>query len=117
MVHHSKITGKQELFRIYNLDLMIVIAGEGYRREGLRHISVANGNEMATFVDGYLASPPAQDILLTGYPAGKMFEDFKKRFFYMEAAGGVVRNGNGGYLFIRRLGKWDNLRLRSVLVV
>ena len=39
--------------------------------------------------------------------AGKLFEDFISMFWYLEAAGGIVRNKNKQRLFIFRFGKWD----------
>lgn len=43
--------------------------------------------------------------------AGNYFEEaskfFNKMFTRIEAAGGIVRNQNGEYLFIKRLGVWD----------
>lgn len=35
------------------------------------------------------------------------FEQLKKQVVFLEAAGGLVRNSAGNYLFIKRLGKWD----------
>ena len=35
------------------------------------------------------------------------FSLIKKRIKIIKASGGLVKNGNGDYLFIHRLGKWD----------
>ncbi|MCU7614880.1 NUDIX domain-containing protein [Chryseobacterium sp. GMJ5] len=37
----------------------------------------------------------------------EMWEEFKKLFRIIEAAGGIVKNPAGEILFIKRLGKWD----------
>ncbi|MHC1778480.1 MAG: NUDIX hydrolase [Lentimicrobium sp.] len=37
----------------------------------------------------------------------QLFEDFVSLFWYLEAAGGVVRNESNARLFIFRFGKWD----------
>jgi 8-oxo-dGTP pyrophosphatase MutT (NUDIX family) len=37
----------------------------------------------------------------------KLFAQFKAKFRYIEAAGGLVKNNKGEYLFIFRNGKWD----------
>lgn len=37
----------------------------------------------------------------------KLFDDFISLFWYLEAAGGVVRNESNARLFIFRFGKWD----------
>jgi 8-oxo-dGTP pyrophosphatase MutT (NUDIX family) len=36
-----------------------------------------------------------------------LWKDFKSRFKSIPAAGGLVRNDKGSYLFIRRFGMWD----------
>src|SRR5436190_6730697 len=35
------------------------------------------------------------------------FQEFSGRFTVVQAAGGLVKNGSGEYLFIFRRGKWD----------
>ncbi len=37
----------------------------------------------------------------------ELFGHIKKKIAIIKAAGGLVKNGNGDYLFIHRLGKWD----------
>jgi 8-oxo-dGTP pyrophosphatase MutT (NUDIX family) len=37
----------------------------------------------------------------------RLFEDFISLFWYLEAAGGVIRNQSNERLFIYRFGKWD----------
>ena len=37
----------------------------------------------------------------------QLFEYFRKRFVEIPAAGGLVRNSEGSFLFIKRLGVWD----------
>lgn len=41
------------------------------------------------------------------FDSDEAFEDFCSRFNEVNAAGGVVSNGNGKYLMIHRNGKWD----------
>src|SRR3546814_20699790 len=55
---------------------------------------MVNGYELANFV--LFAKTP-----------GKLIERLKKEVIYIEAAGGLVRNQQGQYLFIFRHGKWD----------
>ncbi|MFA5327264.1 MAG: NUDIX domain-containing protein [Prolixibacteraceae bacterium] len=37
----------------------------------------------------------------------ELWDDFRKRFVEIPAAGGLVRNNKGAILFIKRLGVWD----------
>jgi 8-oxo-dGTP pyrophosphatase MutT (NUDIX family) len=37
----------------------------------------------------------------------KSFQDFSNRFTVVQAAGGLVKNNSGEYLFIFRRGRWD----------
>jgi len=37
----------------------------------------------------------------------EVFQKLKNKIKVIKAAGGLVKNGNGDYLFIYRLGKWD----------
>lgn len=46
-------------------------------------------------------------VFICKQDAGKYFEDFMSLFWYLEAAGGIVRNQNSERLFIFRFGKWD----------
>jgi len=46
-------------------------------------------------------------VLYNKENAEKLFSDFISLFWYLEAAGGVVRNNSNERLFIFRFGKWD----------
>ena len=47
------------------------------------------------------------NILFFGYNSDEMFTDFCSSFKFIEAAGGVVKNYNSNFLFIKRFGIWD----------
>ncbi len=56
----------------------------------------------------FFSETSAKTILLTSNcEPEKLFEWFKDAFTCIEAAGGLVENGEGEYLFIFRRGKWD----------
>lgn len=46
------------------------------------------------------------DLILICRDVNYLFEEIKKQFTYIEAAGGFIQQ-NQNYLFIYRLGKWD----------
>lgn len=47
-----------------------------------------------------------KDLILITKNVNSLFEQLKELFYYIEAAGGLIRQNNK-YLFIYRLGKWD----------
>lgn len=48
-----------------------------------------------------------KELNVYGEQIGEIWEEFKKLFRIIEAAGGIVNRPNGDILFIKRLGKWD----------
>jgi len=94
-------------FRIFNLDRLLVIADANFEAPGLKYIHIPNRQEMKAFVQNYLSVIQDSDFILKGYPSRKMFKDFRSCFQYIKAAGGVVQNETGDYLFIKRSGIWD----------
>lgn len=54
-----------------------------------------------------LENTSCKGVNLYGDDAEKIWEDFCDSFANIEAAGGIVKNQEGKYLFIYRLGKWD----------
>jgi len=79
--------------------------GEGKTPEpGFRTVAVGGRKEMNDFVRHFLEEQKTGDILLKGLPEKQLFKLFKKNFKFVKAAGGLVRNENGQYLFIKRFG-------------
>ncbi|WP_441556736.1 NUDIX hydrolase [Chryseobacterium sp. 2TAF14] len=54
-----------------------------------------------------LQNTSTSELNVYGEKIGEIWENFKKLFRIIEAAGGIVSKPNGDTLFIRRLGKWD----------
>lgn len=54
-----------------------------------------------------LANSVAEEVHIFSESIDDVWELFKRSFKLIQAAGGVVRNPKGEYLFIFRLGKWD----------
>lgn len=57
-------------------------------------------------ITNFIQQNDDQNLVLKGLDIDTMFEDLKKHFKYIEAAGGLIEQ-NKKYLFIYRLGKWD----------
>ncbi|MFC5284758.1 NUDIX hydrolase [Pedobacter alpinus] len=66
----------------------------------------ANGFEFDRFYNA-LAQNPISLFYITTDDAKSVFKLIKKNIRIIEAAGGLVKNEKGKYLFIKRLGKWD----------
>lgn len=54
-----------------------------------------------------LQNTSLKELNVYGEDIGEIWEEFKKLFRIIEAAGGIVNRPNGDILFIKRLGKWD----------
>lgn len=54
-----------------------------------------------------LSSKKTKKIYLFHPKKGKLLKKFKKKLPVIQAAGGIVVNSQGDYLFIKRAGKWD----------
>lgn len=52
-------------------------------------------------------NPDVEALICCGSDQKQIYEEFKKHFKYIEAAGGVVFNGQNQILTIKRLGMWD----------
>ncbi|MFO7923286.1 MAG: NUDIX domain-containing protein [Bacteroidales bacterium] len=55
----------------------------------------------------FLALRKISQLFICHPDTEKLMEVFRSCFQYVEAAGGLVRNGSGEILFINRLDKWD----------
>ena len=54
-----------------------------------------------------LQNTSVKELNVFGEQIDEIWEEFKKLFRIIEAAGGIVNKPNGDILFIKRLGKWD----------
>jgi len=54
-----------------------------------------------------LQNTSVKELNVYGELIDEIWEEFKKLFRIIEAAGGIVNRPNGDVLFIKRLGKWD----------
>lgn len=75
------------------------------RVDGLTFDATEN-TDLEFFVHEFINGVEAEAIIYGAKPKKILFY-LQHSFPLIEAAGGVVRNENGDYLFIFRLGKWD----------
>jgi ADP-ribose pyrophosphatase YjhB (NUDIX family) len=57
-------------------------------------------------IKNFIQQNDGGDLIFICKDVNTSFEEIKKQFKYIEAAGGLIRQ-NQNYLFIYRLGKWD----------
>lgn len=74
---------------------------------GFRSVRMANKMETIRFIDEYLKQGNHCDYWLSGYSVKDLFEDVKTCFQFVEAAGGLVKNDEQAFLFIKRFTIWD----------
>jgi ADP-ribose pyrophosphatase YjhB (NUDIX family) len=70
-------------------------------------IKYQNPAEFAKLLEFFNSMPSAKNLFFFGSSPKDMFEIFSHQFNLVEAAGGLVRNGDGAYLMIKRNGVWD----------
>ncbi len=94
--------------KVFHNDKLLVISDK-YDSEQIDKfgICIKNREELKTVTQRWLRQKQCRDVVVYGYSLPELIEDFKSLFVYVEAAGGVVRNGNGEILFIKRWDMWD----------
>ncbi len=85
----------------------IYIGEREYKPDMVQEVSISNQTELHDFLKEYLPHDKREDIFIYGYGMELMLEDFILYFRFIKAAGGLVRNLEGKYLFIKRFGIWD----------
>jgi len=66
-----------------------------------------NQRELFAYLDGYFHVQPVYDVVIVGYKISAMMDDFTAYFKFIMAAGGLVKNSDDKFLFIKRWGIWD----------
>jgi 8-oxo-dGTP pyrophosphatase MutT (NUDIX family) len=94
-----------QMYRIFYLNKAFYLCEKPL--QNLRHVEVADINDLCFNLRNWQEDDEADDLCITGLPVEKMFESLKEIYHPIEAAGGIVRNAKGNYLFIKRFGLWD----------
>ncbi|MDZ4663834.1 MAG: NUDIX domain-containing protein [Bacteroidota bacterium] len=71
-------------------------------------VKYENGNSetLKVAIKDLLKPGNKNNLFIQTNSVSEVFEELKKHFYYIEAAGGLIQNKDK-YLFIKRLGKWD----------
>lgn len=70
-------------------------------------LQVQSRDEMISKYNEYIRNNSLNDIYFFNESSEKLFKYFSTMFRLIEAAGGLVKNKKGDWLFIFRNGKWD----------
>ena len=62
---------------------------------------------MSSYIDMLEKESQYEGVILVAKDTKKLYKDIKKLYKFMKAAGGLVKNQNGEYLLIKRMGFWD----------
>jgi 8-oxo-dGTP pyrophosphatase MutT (NUDIX family) len=74
---------------------------------GFISVDISSSKELSDFYNLLIKSNEIREIRFHNHSENHLLGWFKEMFSVVEAAGGVVRNDKGEYLFIFRNGKWD----------
>lgn len=93
------------MYQIYVNDKVIILTNVKENNEKIKCYPL---DEMSIFqIIKELSDKNTDKIHLFSQDKHHLLELFKKKLPVIQAAGGVVLNANGEYLFIKRNGKWD----------
>jgi 8-oxo-dGTP pyrophosphatase MutT (NUDIX family) len=70
-------------------------------------LSAYSERDLRTAIDELQYKNNYKAVYITGGNIKQMWKDFTKHFTIIDAAGGLVKNAKGNYLFIKRNGYWD----------
>lgn len=99
------------MYKVFINDKMVIFPqGDDFRVENSDSLVVEANSPKALKVAyrDFIQSEDYNSLIINSRSdIEKVFEDFVSMFWYLEAAGGVVRNSDNERLFIFRFGKWD----------
>jgi len=103
-----------QIYKIYVNDSLLTLAGDIGGQTGLQEYSdslmlryYGKTKFLLNIVDNLEKSPTPRQIILLTSNVQKLFSEVLTLFRWIEAGGGVVRNGNDDILAIYRRKRWD----------
>ena len=73
----------------------------------IKNIKIDEINDLCLALREWMEEEEDFDLCFYGIDKERMLDFLKEFYSYMEAAGGLIKNSNKAYLFIKRFGKWD----------
>ncbi len=80
--------------------------GETTQNQVLVNYEKRNVETLKVAIQDFLKPSNGKSLFVQTNSVSDVFEELKKEFHFIEAAGGLIQNKDK-YLFIKRLGKWD----------
>jgi 8-oxo-dGTP pyrophosphatase MutT (NUDIX family) len=98
----------QQMYKVFYNDTAILLAEKAEDiPKNFQEEQVRNKQELFAYLDGYFSTQLAYDVVVVGYHVSTMMDDFTAYFKFIKAAGGLVKNSDDKFLFIKRWGIWD----------
>lgn len=97
---------KQNEYTVYINEKQLIIASKQPKEISNYQLVEAQSFDFEKFYHALTKNPKSLFILLTDDPKD-FFKRMKSKIRIIEAAGGLVKNEDGKYLFIHRHGRWD----------
>ena len=98
------------MVKIFSLNKMICLINDQtlfQPEDGDILVNIQSANEMYLAYNELINKPNLSNIYFFNENEGQLFDHFAAMFRIIEAAGGLVKNTKGEWLFIFRNGKWD----------
>ncbi len=93
------------MYKIFNLNKAFILSDSPCKK--IKNIKISNINDLCLALREWNEEDEVFDLCFWGLPPDEMLNHLKAFYSYVEAAGGMVKNPEGGYLFIKRFGIWD----------
>ncbi|MFM6976208.1 MAG: NUDIX hydrolase [Sphingobacteriaceae bacterium] len=95
------------MYRIYINEIRLTIAESMPNASGSYQLLEEKDFSLSAFYQQFALSKASANYLLLHASPAECFRALTRDFCLIEAAGGLVKNAHGEYLFIFRRGKWD----------
>ncbi len=93
------------MYTIFYLNRAVFLSSK--KIDGIKNIIINDKNDLCFNMRTWLEEETDYDINLYGLDPETLLSYLKEIYNYIEAAGGLVNNSKGEYLFIKRFGIWD----------
>lgn len=99
------------MYKVFVSDKLVILSDGAVKNlnfESAVQIEASSKKVIKEAYYKFINTPSDQILILYNKENEKrLLEEFISLFWYVEAAGGMVCNNQGEYLFIHRFGKWD----------
>lgn len=93
------------MYKIFHLNKAFLLNDSPCKK--IKNINISNINDLCLALREWQEEEEVSDLCFYGIAPDRMLSYLKEFYTYVEAAGGLVKNLNNKYLFIKRFGMWD----------